>query len=424
MSNDTKQPGHVNWPSLGAAEYERLAQAHATPYYLYDVAAIRRRIEAVRGAFAGAAHVYYAVKANPNLELLRALHDTADGLDISSGGELEQALAAGYEAEHLSFAGPAKTVEELRASVTAGVGNISVESVRELNDCIRIANELGKPADIVLRVNPEFLNRAFGLKMGGRAVQFGVDEETLGDVLPLIEAAGEHLRFHGIHIYAGSQCFDADAVVDGVENSLRIAREIESTSSLVCRVINLGGGFGISHTEADKELDIVELGEKLTPILQAFHASGDTERHIVFELGRYLTADAGLYVTRVISEKASRGKQFYTADGGLHHHLAAAGTFGAAFRANFMLENLSHPTGEPIKCSIAGSSCNPTDLLASNAQIAQPHVGDLVGVLRSGSYGLTASPIQFLGHRTPVELIKDGDRVYVARVARGILDLN
>jgi len=418
------EPGNVNWLESGGDYYSRLADAHQTPFYLYDIAAMRQRVEAVRSASAGLADVYYAVKANPNLALLEALHGCVDGLDISSGGELQQSLAAGYDAACLSFAGPAKTMDELEQSVAAGVGHISIESVRELDDCIAAARKLGKPAEIVLRVNPEFLNRAFGLKMGGRAVQFGVDEECLGEVLPKIAAASDALRFHGIHIYAGSQCFEAAAVVDGVKNTLRIAQQIERDSALVCRVINLGGGFGISHTEVDKALLLGELGPLLTPVLRDFRASAAGERTIVFELGRYLSADAGLYVTRIVSAKASRGKQFFTADGGLHHHLAAAGTFGAAFRSNFLLANLTRPDAGPIKCSIAGPSCNPTDLLASNAMIAEPRAGDLIGVLRSGSYGLTASPIQFLGRRTPVELIKDGGDVRVARQARGILDLN
>lgn len=213
-------------------------------------------------------------------------------------------------------------------------------------------------------------------------------------------------------------------MVEGVRNTLRIAQQIEARSSLLCRVINLGGGFGISHTEVNKELSLSALGVELTPVLHEFHAASDIQRHLVFELGRYLVADAGLYVTRVVSAKHSRGKQFFTADGGLHHHLAAAGTFGAAFRSNFLLANLTRPNAEPIKCSIAGPSCNPTDLLASNAMIAEPEIGDLIGVLRSGSYGLTASPIQFLGRRTPVELIQSGGEVSVARPARGILDLN
>ncbi len=412
------------WQTLGAQRFEQWAQEHETPYYLLDADVIRARIEAVRDSLDGLVKVYYAVKANPNLEILRSVAGIADGLDVSSAGEVEQAIAAGHDPATLSFAGPAKSVAELRASIAHGVGNISVESVRELNDCIELSKAIGRPAHIVLRVNPMESSRSFGLKMGGRAVQFGIEEDELGGVLPLVAANASHLEFHGIHIYAGSQCFEPEAIVEGVRNTFRIARQIESDSPLVCRTINLGGGFGVSHSDADKELNVAELAPELLPVLREFREAGPADREIVFELGRYLTAEAGLYVARVISSKVSRGKTFFTTDGGLHHHLSAAGTFGTALRSNFVLTNLTRPDAPQMKCNIAGPSCNPTDLLGVNVCVPHPEHGDLIGIMRSGSYGLTASPMLFLGRRTPVELVLENDEVRVGRVSRSILDFN
>jgi hypothetical protein len=166
-------------------------------------------------------------------------------------------------------------------------------------------------------------------------------------------------------------------IVAGVQNCLSIACQIEARTGLICRVINLGGGFGASHTE-DRELELEALGRELTPILRQFHDASAVKRKVVFELGRFLTADAGIYVTRVISSKESRGKNFFMVDGGLHHHLAAAGSFGAAFRANFLQRNLSRPDAPAVKCSIAGPSCNPTDLLGIDVELPKPEVGDLI----------------------------------------------
>src|SRR5262249_7081268 len=150
---------------VDTAELHELARQYGTPFFLYDADVICKRIADLRAQLADLAHVYYAVKANPNLALLRALRSCADGLDISSGGELEQALAAGYSGEQLSFAGPAKTAAELTAAIRAGVGCISIESPRELEECIRIAGESGLRANVTLRVNPDLLNRSFSLKM-------------------------------------------------------------------------------------------------------------------------------------------------------------------------------------------------------------------------------------------------------------------
>lgn len=409
---------------MDTAELHELARQYGTPFFLYDADVVSRRIQDIREQLSGLVKVYYAVKANPNLALLRALRASADGLDISSGGELEQALAAGYSGAQLSFAGPAKTTAELTASIRAGVGCISVESPRELAECIEIASRSGVRANVTLRVNPDLLNRSFSLKMGGRAVQFGIDEQELLQAAAMVRANERALAFRGIHIYAGSQCFEVSGVVEGVQNTLRIAREVEAQTGLFCHVINLGGGFGVSHGPDGRELDVAALGPVLTPVLRDFRESSPSPREIVFELGRYLVAAAGIYVARVISTKVSRGKSFIIVDGGLHHHLAAAGTFGAALRSNFALANASRPDEPAVKCNVAGPSCNPTDLLGVDVELPPAQLGDLIAVMRSGSYGFTASPLLFLGRPTAVELVRTNGQVLLGRASRTMTEFN
>lgn len=414
----------ARWDETRLSEFHQLAESYGTPFFLYDADAINHRIRSIREAFEDLVKVFYAVKANPNLELLRAVRESADGLDISSGGELEQACSGGFDTAELSFAGPAKTIAELTAAITQGVGCISVESVRELFDCVGISKRLGIKANVTVRVNPRLLNRSFGMKMGGRPVQFGIDEENLGDALKLISANAETLSFQGIHIYAGSQCFEVGGVAEGVENTLRIARQIDTDTGLTCKTINLGGGFGISHSEDRRELDIVALAANLVPVLREFHASSNVRREIIFELGRFLTAEAGTYVARVISSKESRGKSFFMVDGGLHHHLAAAGTFGAALRSNYVLQNLSRPAAAKVRCNVAGPSCNPTDLLGVDVELPRPEHGDLIAVRKCGSYGFTASPLLFLGRQTPAELVRHHGKTVLGRRPRTIVDFN
>jgi diaminopimelate decarboxylase len=412
------------WHSTSLADLHSLAEQYGTPYFLYDADEIARRINLVRESLSGIVKIYYAVKANPNLELLRKLRDAADGLDISSGGELKQACLAGFDMVNVSFAGPAKTTAELTTSIQYGIGCISVESLRELMECADIARHIGRKANICIRINPQLVNRAFGMKMGGKAAQFGVDEEELEPVLDYIRCNSETLEFMGIHIYAGSQCFEPTGIVTGVLHCLEIVRRTEASSGLRCRVINLGGGFGASHTEEGRELDTKALAKELLPVLRDYVESAPARPKIVFELGRFLTADAGIYVARVIGSKQSRGKLFYMVDGGLHHHLAAAGSFGAAFRSNYLLRNLTRPDAEVTKCSIAGPSCNPTDLLGIDVELPKPEIGDLIAVLKSGSYGFTASPLLFLGRQTPAELIQHGGKITLGRRPRSIVDFN
>ena len=296
--------------------------------------------------------------------------------------------------------------------------------MRELMECVNISRRLGIKANVVVRVNPQLSNRSFGMKMGGRPVQFGIDEEEIRGVLQAILANADNLSFQGIHVYAGSQCFEAAGIVEGVQNTIRIAREIETSAGLTCNTINLGGGFGVSHSDNSRELDLSALASNLVPILRAFRDSSEVQRKIVFELGRFLTAKAGIYVARVISSKQSRGKTFFLVDGGLHHHLAAAGTFGAALRSNYILRNLSRPDAPKVRCNVAGPSCNPTDLLGVDVELPRPEHGDLIAVLRSGSYGLAASPLLFLGRQTPAELVRYNGKVILGRRPRTVVDFN
>lgn len=405
------------------SRWEALAQAHGTPFYLFDADAVVRRVQAVRAACDGAAGVYFAVKANPNLGLMRALLPTIDGVDISSGGELTQALLAGYTPEQMSFAGPGKTDAELEAAITADVGCISVESLREIDACARLAEHLRRPAQIALRVNPTQVHRGYGLKMGGRALQFGIDEDALAGAERRVLSHGPHLKCHGLHAYVGSQCFDAAGVLETVRHTLRIASEFEMRTGLTCHKLNLGGGFGIAQSGDRRELPLTELAADLGPMLREFRARRPG-CDVFFELGRFLTAAAGTYVTRVIDVKASRGTCFVVCDGGLNHQLAAAGTFGAALRGNFPLMNLSRPGAPTQRLNVAGPSCNPTDLLGVQSELPSPAVGDLVGVAMSGSYGLSASPVLFLGRDTPVELVLANGVLQVGRRRHTIADFN
>jgi len=411
------------WHGLTTSDFDRLARQYGTPFYLYDAGVVARRIARVRNAFRGLVDVYFAVKANPNLTLLRALRPFADGLDISSGGELEQAALAGYDMGRLSFAGPAKTTQELEAALHFGVGSISVESPHEMDELVRLARATDIRAPIVLRINPRLKVKEYGIKMGGRPTQFGIDEEDVVRVISLLKANANALAFKGVHVYAGSQCFDVAGIEASVCDTVRLAGLV-ADSGLPVRVVNFGGGFGYAQDDSRRELNVEAAGEALVSHLQRFRDKVAPGCRLIFELGRFLVADAGIYVTRAVGTKNSRGSTFIIADGGLNHNLSAAGTFGVGLRRNFPLINLSRPDAPPITCYIAGPSCNPTDLLGVNVRVAAPACGDLLGVEASGSYGYTASPLMFLGRVTPPELVRSGDDIVLGRRSRSILDLN
>jgi diaminopimelate decarboxylase len=389
---------------LRNSRFEELAEKHGTPFYLYDLDAVRDKVAVIRQAFGGNLELLYAIKANPNLELLCGMRDGLDGLDIASGGELEIALKAGYKPSCISFAGPGKTRDELKRSLEAGIGFISVESLRELRDIEEQVRGGAPRASIMIRVNPLFLLKEFAVKMGGKASQFGIDEEDLSAALEFVKANPDAFVFQGIHIYAGTQCLSEESLARNLANTLEIAARITTELKMECHAINIGGGFGVSYYEELPGIDLEKLAALFAAEFNRYRTATGTKPRFMLELGRYLVAEAGIYVTRVVSEKLSRGEQFYVLDGGMNHHLAASGNLGMTIRKNYLVRNLSRPDAPKQTCTLVGPLCTPLDLMGKSVSIETPVVGDLIGFLNSGSYGYSASPLQFLGHKKPLEI--------------------
>jgi diaminopimelate decarboxylase len=402
---------------------EDVAQEYGTPFYLYDLNDVYQKIETIRNNFGESVKLYYAIKANSNLEILKAIREKVDGLDISSIGEMEQSLLAGYSPGQLSFAGPGKTFQELEQSIRNQVGIISVESIHEMENIKKISLLVNSKVDIMIRVNPTMLIREFDIKMGGQATQFGIDEENLDEAIKYATKERDYLNFRGIHVYAGTQCMNADALAKNVGNILSIARNIQREHRLPCSVINLGGGYGVSYY-SDERLDIGKVVKGIKRDIEEYKSDFNKESTFILELGRYLVAEAGLYVTTVISAKESRGKYYYILDGGMNHHLSAAGGFGQVLRKNFMVKNISNPEGEAKVCNLVGPLCTTIDLMAKDVSIESPRIGDRIAFLNSGSYGFTSSPLLFLGHKTPLEVMLYDHAIRVIRARRNLIEFN
>jgi diaminopimelate decarboxylase len=336
---------------------------------------------------------------------------------------MEQCLLAGYSSKQLSFAGPGKTYQEIEKAIKSGIGIISVESIREMEDIKKISSSLHKKVDIALRINPTLLIKEFAIKMGGQPTQFGIDEEKLDSAVAYLRENESHFTFKGIHVYSGTQCLNEEALVRNVDNVLEIAKSLEDKFDLECSWINLGGGFGVSYHDNQK-LSIETIAEGVKKSIESYRKFTKGNPSFVFELGRYLVTEAGIYVTKVISHKESRGKLFFVLDGGMNHHLAASGNFGQILKKNYMVKNLSNPNDEIVNCNLVGPLCTTLDILGRDIAVESPRVGDLIAFLNSGSYGFTSSPLLFLGHETPLELLVAGDQVRMIRHRKKLIDLN
>jgi len=391
--------------------FEEVAARYGTPFYLYDLTAVREKIAAIRQAFGGNLELLYAIKANPNLELLGGMRDALDGVDIASGGELELALKTGYRPSCISFAGPGKTRNELRRSLEARIGFISVESLRELRDIEELVRGGAPRASIMIRVNPQFLLKEFAIKMGGKASQFGIDEEELPAALDYVRSHADIFTFQGIHIYAGTQCLSEEALTKNLANTLTIAARVTTELGMECRAINIGGGFGVSYYEEHQGLDLDKLAALFGAEFDRYRQVTGTTPRFLLELGRFLIAESGIYVTRVVSEKQSRGEHFYVLDGGMNHHLSASGNLGMTLRKNYIVRNFSRPNAPKQACTLVGPLCTPLDLMGKGVLVEAPELGDLIGFLNSGSYGYSASPLLFLGHNVPSQLLAINEEI-------------
>ncbi len=382
-----------------------VAERYGTPVYVYDFDEIRDRAGLFRQSLGPAIGLLYAVKANPNPEILKDALRWADGLDVSSGGEIRLCVNAGWPASALSFAGPGKTDKELELAATVGCGSISVESRDDLRRILAAGERTHTVPRISLRVNPLELTGPFALKMGGKPTQFGVDEEEAPSVMQEIakEVSAGRAAYAGLHVYAGTQCLDPEALVANVKNSLRIAAELGAAGALKAPKINLGGGFGVPYYEGQAELDVASAGRGIAAAVSEY-AQAYPETSFVIELGRYLVSPPGRYLSRVLAVKESRGKTYAILDGGMHQHNSASGNLGQTIKRNYPLKNLSNPGGTQKTTELAGCLCTPIDLLGFGASLPETRVGDLICVENSGAYGFTASPLFFLGHETPAEI--------------------
>lgn len=391
--------------TLGGETAEALvARAGSTPLFVYDFSVVKARIAALRAAMPGALDVHYAIKANPYPPLLAAMAPLVDGLDVASGGEMTLALGV-KPAQTISFAGPGKSDFELAAAIGAGV-TLNLESEGEAERALAIADRMGITPRLAVRVNPDFELRGSGMRMGGRASPFGVDAARVPALIRHIVAAGADWR--GLHIYAGSQSLDTQALIETQAATLTLAERLAGESGHVPPLVNLGGGFGIPYFSGDTPVDVGAIGAALGQAIAASPLTAAGTRYAI-ELGRWLVGECGVYLTRILDRKESRGEVFLIVDGGLHHQLAASGNFGTVVRRNYPVAvagRMGEAASETV--SVVGCLCTPLDRLAD--QVALPHAeaGDLIAIFLAGAYGASASPSAFLGHPTAQESLVGG----------------
>jgi len=384
------------------------SERFGTPAYVYFTDIAEARLSDLRAAFGKWFAISYAVKSNPNPALLDWMRDRLDYLDISSGGEFRLSQQAGWDPALVSFTGPAKREAELRPAISAGLGELVIESLREARLADAIAAELGRVQPVLIRIAPDHVPKGFGDQMAGRPSAFGIDIEDAADILPRI-AALPNLRIIGLHIYSGTQSLKPGAICENWRIFIDIFRRLCAQIDIQPRKLIFGSGLGIPHHPGETELDLQQVADGIGAELDAFRAEPRfAGTRLVLELGRYLIGPAGYFVTRVVSIKTSRGSRIAICDGGLNGNLAASGNFGMVMRRNYAMHRIGEDddgSRPEEKHDLSGPLCTSIDKLGSGVLLPRLEEGDLIAIHAGGAYGPTASPLHFISHPLPVEVM-------------------
>lgn len=388
---------------LGGVALEALAiRAGTTPFYAYDRAEITRRMSDLRAALPERLDIAYAMKANPMPALVCHMAGIADGFDVASHGEMLTALDSGMDPARISFAGPGKRMAEIDAAVAAGV-TIIVESGSQVDAAAASSERTGRQARLLFRLNPPIAVAGSGMRMGGGASPFGMDPEH---AIAAIDRSRERdLRAVGFHIYSGSQNLDGRKIAEAQRQAAEVALDVAERTGLALEELNVGGGFGVPYHVGQAPLDLMPVAAQLSDIRARLDRI-EPESRLVIELGRYLVAEAGIYVVRVLERKLSRGRTYLVTDGGLHHNQAAAGLFGQMLPRSYPIRVGGEAARRDVETvDIVGCLCTPIDSFGRNLSLPRCDVGALIAILNSGAYGASASPERFLGHASARELL-------------------
>ena len=395
-------------------DWNAIAQQYGTPTYVYDGDQLAEGMAALRAALHPALEVFYSLKSNPNRGVYEVLHAGGARAEVSSLAELRTVLAAGTDPADIVFLGPGKSEQEIAACVEAGIYAVVCESFTELDRIEQAAAERGTRQRVLLRINPAIAISGSRLTMGGKPRQFGIDEAQALAAGPRL-AGHRHADVAGVHVYLGTRILDAEVVLKNSAYILDLADRLAAALGIRLDAVDIGGGLGVPYFENEHELDLPALAKELSPLIERFAAAHPGTR-LILESGRYLSAPCGTYLVRVRDIKESLGERFAIIDGGTHHHMAAVG-IGSFVKRNFPIDLLSRPAppGEPGPWNIAGPLCTPNDTVAKAARLPDLAIGDLLGIRRSGAYGPSASPVYFLSHGHPAEVLLRRGRSYLVR---------
>lgn len=388
-------------------------QEYGTPCYLYDGNKIKEQYLKLKSILPVDFEVFYSMKTNPLLGVCQLFRKFGSSIEVASGGELAVALKAGFESNNIIFTSPGKTLDELEYAIDSNIYSINVESLEEAILVDKIGKSKDKVVNISIRVNPDFNLSGAGIKMSGVSTQFGIDFSKMGSVCKTLETLSS-INLIGLHVYCGTQILKAENIYNTMDAIFKMATELSSEYGFELKFLDLGGGFGIPYFKSDIELDFEDLKKGINNVFNNYKKQL-TNTRIAVESGRFLMAESGVFLTKVLYIKEVKGQNYIICDGGSNLHANSA-FLGRYIRNNFPQHIFNKEQSEYKNIiTVAGPLCTPTDILGQKLSLPQASVGDVVVIEKSGAYGLTDSPVLFLSHPMPTEILSFDNEMFVLR---------
>ncbi|EBF6064303.1 diaminopimelate decarboxylase [Campylobacter lari] len=359
-------------------DYLKLAKEYSTPFYIYDFDKIKERFTMLKDAFkARKSQIFYAVKANSNLSVLKLLVSLDSGFDCVSAGEIYRALKAGAKNYKIIFSGVGKSADELKYALEQNILYVNLESYEEMLLLEQIAKESQKIARISIRVNPNVDAKTHPyISTGLHENKFGVDIESAKKMY-LYAKNSQFLEPVGVHFHIGSQILDVSSIHEASTIVAKLVKEL-LVLKINIKFFDIGGGLGVCYKD-EQEPNLYDYAQGILASLQGLDVC------IGMEPGRFLVANAGEFVTKVLYEKFNDKKRFVIVDGAMNDLLRPS-LYSAYHEIKLLSENK-----EESLCDIVGGVCESGDFLAKDRKLAKTKAGDLIIVKSTGAYGFSMS---------------------------------
>ncbi len=352
-----------------------IVKEHKTPFYIYSAKQMEFNLNAFKNAVACInANVLYSVKANSNLSVLKLFNNLGCGFDIVSLGELLRLKEIGCKAEKIVFSGSAKTEEELKEAILYGIKSINIESCQELDEIIELCNKLNKTANIMVRINPNIsANTHHKISTGKKDDKFGIALSKVEDVCKKAQSS-KHINLLGIACHIGSQIFEVESFKKTYLKMLQIADDLKLKGINITN-IDLGGGFGVPYKKQDQQFNLQEFSNTIKEVFE------NKNYNIYFEPGRFIVANTGLLVSKIIKVKNQNNRNFVFLDSSMADIIRPS-----LYDAYHEIKNINEDGAEAKTADIVGPICETSDIFHKNYAITNPQKNEFVAIFNAGAY--------------------------------------